>query len=311
MSPITWLADVLRADGLTVVEHAGWKTRMRSGAWEPRFGVVHATAAPTSQSDSVQVAVVRDGRSDLPGPIAVACVDRQGRWHVLAAGRCNTTLVGTDGAFEGYGNAYAIGVEACNNNINEPWPAVQYEAYSAGWAAICRRMGWRADRLVGHKEHTPGHKTDPTFRMAAFRDRVQVYIDNPGIFGIEEEAEMDAAHSTLLRAIGDRWSPTEQEYLAASGAQADWDAMEAAGMVGSNGRINRLGQSVAKLEQDVAEIKATVTAPTPVTVDASQVAAALLANPDFMAALTASGTEARDAVGDLAEGGAAQVRADA
>ncbi|MBG0560735.1 peptidoglycan recognition protein family protein [Actinoplanes aureus] len=166
---ITWLADVLRAAGLTVVEHSGWKTHERPGSWEPRYLVAHATAAPRSQSDDTQVRVVRDGRSDLRGPIAQACIDRRGRWHVLSAGRCNTTLTGTAGPYDGLGNTYAIGIEACNDNRNEIWPDVQYDAYVRGVAAICKRLGWPASRVVGHREHTPRHKTDPTFSMTKFR----------------------------------------------------------------------------------------------------------------------------------------------
>lgn len=169
---ITWLADVLRAAGLTVVEHAGWKTRARPGDWTPRFGIVHATAAPDSQADDTQIRIVRDGRSDLPGPIANACVDRSGRWHVLAAGRCNTTIAGTAGPYDGLGNTYALGVEACNDNRGGAWPDVQYRAYVRGWAAIARKLGWGPERLRGHKEHTPGHKTDPTFDMDGFRANV-------------------------------------------------------------------------------------------------------------------------------------------
>lgn len=212
---LLWLADELRNAGLTVVEHTGWQTHYRSGTWEPRYGVVHATAAPASQSDDTQVRIVRDGRTDLPGPIANACVDRQGRWHVLSAGRCNTTLTGTAGPFEGLGNSYALGVEACNDNRGEPWPSVQWEAYARGWAAICRKLGWTAANLVGHKEHTPGHKTDPTFNMGQFRARVGVLLAG----GLEDDMSADDATIGFVRALNyarnpdnPEWTPAQAQY---------------------------------------------------------------------------------------------------
>lgn len=174
---LPWLADVLRDAGLRVVEHPNWKTHDRPGDWSPRYGVVHATAAPRSQADDVQVRVVRDGRSDLPGPIANAVLTRDGVWHVVSAGRCNSTLVGTAGPYEGLGNTYALSVEGCNDNLSEPWGAGQYQSYVRGWAAWCRRLGWTARNLVGHKEHTPGHKTDPTFNMDRFRADVTAVLN--------------------------------------------------------------------------------------------------------------------------------------
>ncbi len=179
---LLWLAEVLRDAGLTVVEHDGWRERGWE-PWEPRYGIVHATAAPRTQSDADQVRIVRDGHSALNGPIANCCVDRTSRWHVLASGRCNTALTGWAGPADGLGNTYLLGVEACNNNNRpgeppEPWPDGQYQAYARGWAAICRRMGWPASRCVGHKEHQPGDKSDPTFNMATFRSRVAAYMED-------------------------------------------------------------------------------------------------------------------------------------
>lgn len=195
---LAWLADELRGAGLVVVEHAGWKTYDRPGDWSPRYGVVHATAAPRTQPDETQIRVVRDGRVDLPGPIANAAVDRAGRWHVLSAGRCNSTLVGTAGPYRGLGNTYALSVEGCNDNRAEPWPAVQYDAYVRGWAAWCRRLGWSPANLVGHKEHTPGHKTDPTFDMAAFRSRVAVAIAGKDLdMTPEEHRWLQTVHNAL------------------------------------------------------------------------------------------------------------------
>lgn len=193
---ITWLADVLRVAGLTVVEHPGWRTRTVGGTWTPTFGIVHATAAPDSQSDTDQIRIVRDGRSDLDGPIANACVDRAGRWHVLAAGRCNTTIAGTAGPYEGRGNTYALGVEACNDNRGGSWPEAQYRAYVRGWAAIARELGWSPARLRGHKEHTPGHKTDPSFNMDGFRANVAAVLAG-------EENDVGTLEGSQAKQLGD------------------------------------------------------------------------------------------------------------
>lgn len=246
---VLWLADVLRAAGLTVVEHAGWKTRGWE-PWDPQCGIVHATAAPATQPDSTQVAIVRDGREDLQGPIAVACVDRAGRWHVLASGRCNTTLTGTAGPFEGYGNQRCLGVEACNDNRTEPWPAVQYAAYYRGWAAICRRLGWGAARLVGHKEHTPGRKTDPTFDMNRFRADVARVLA-----GEDNEMELtdrvpsastpDQPNRTVDMVLGDLWRGVHLRLTAWMAAVeqrlAAAEAREIARDVGQTALIERLG----------------------------------------------------------------------
>jgi N-acetylmuramoyl-L-alanine amidase len=212
MAEALWLADVLRAAGLTVVEQPGWRTHRRPRQWRPTYGVVHATAAPRSQSDEEQVRVVRKGRSDLPGPIANACVDRRGRWHVISAGNCNTTLNGTAGPFNGLGNRHALGVEACNNNglegePFEPWPEAQYRSYVRGWAAICRKLGWTEANLVGHKEHTPGHKSDPTFSMKRFRaDVADVLAGKDNDVGTLEGRQADQlrdTHFVLAKAVPD------------------------------------------------------------------------------------------------------------
>lgn len=185
---LLWLADVLREAGLSVVEHSGWKTRGWSD-WSPRYGIVHATAAPRSQSDATQVAIVRDGHSTLQGPIANCCVDRDGRWHVLASGRCNTARPGWGGPASGLGNTHLLGVEAANDNRSERWSGQQYEAYARGWAAICRRMGWPASHAIGHKEHQPGDKSDPTFSMGSFRARVAGYMEEDDMPSKEEIAK--------------------------------------------------------------------------------------------------------------------------
>jgi hypothetical protein len=265
---ITWLADVLRGAGLTVVEHAGWKTRAIDGDWSPRYGIVHATAAPRSQSDTDQIRIVRDGRTGLRGPIANACVDRAGRWHVLAAGRCNTTIEGTAGPYQGLGNTYALGVEACNDNVDEPWLAVQYDSYVRGWAAIARKLGWTPERLRGHKEHTPGHKTDPTFNMTAFRGRVAAVLagednDVGTLTGVQGE-KFDDMHYTLTGGINNpagtgsvpfhvwaEWLTSTVKALAAAQAQGDAALAAQLGQIDSKADA----RAVAEAQRD-AELRA-------------------------------------------------------
>jgi hypothetical protein len=202
-----WLVDVLVDAGLQVVPHIGWQTRGWE-PWAPQYGIVHATAAPATQADEDQVRIVRDGHSTLAGPIANCCVDRTGRWHVLASGRCNTALTGWAGPAAGLGNTNLLGVEACNDNRTEPWPAVQYEAYARGWAAICTRMGWPADQLVGHKEHQPGDKSDPTFGMNTFRNRVAWLIEGDSMWTESLNRDGSGPQITALadETMPDNWS---------------------------------------------------------------------------------------------------------
>lgn len=162
---LTWLADTLRADGLHVIELADWKTRSRKGGITPEGVVCHNTATGPNVPDSNVRALLRDGRSDLPGPLAQLGLERPGTWVVVAAGRCNHNGYGQ------WGND-SIGVEAYNDGRGEPWPEPQLDAYARGVAAICRRMGWGPERVKGHKETDPDRKIDPTFDMDLFRSRV-------------------------------------------------------------------------------------------------------------------------------------------
>lgn len=183
MTRLLWLPQVLRAAGLTVVEVPGWE-RLGSSDWNPTGGIVHATAdgaaanpVADARDDAAAIAVIRNGRPGLPGPIANAYQARDGRWHAIASGRCNTALVGTAGPLKGLGNSRLLGIEHENDNRGEPWPSVQYESAVRGWAAICRRLGWPASRLAGHKEHDPRRKSDPKgIDMGQFRARVAAIL---------------------------------------------------------------------------------------------------------------------------------------
>jgi hypothetical protein len=150
---VLWLADVLRAAGLNVVEHAGWKERGRS--LQSVEGIVcHHTATGKSWTDQGVVNLLINGRSDLPGPLCQLGLGRDGTYHLIASGKGNHNGHGE------WGNQ-AIGIEAFNDGIGEPWLHAQYGAYLRGCAAICRHLGWPESKVKGHKETDPRRKIDP------------------------------------------------------------------------------------------------------------------------------------------------------
>jgi len=163
---LTWLPDVLRAAGLTVIEVDGWETR-GADRITVKGVVVHHTASGPTWKDEAVAKLLRDGRPDLKGPLSQLGLDRQGRYWLVAAGRCNHNGFGL------WGND-SIGVEAYNSGTGEPWPAVQVDAYQRGCAAICRHLGLDPTTQVkAHRETDPGRKSDPAgIDMPHFRAQV-------------------------------------------------------------------------------------------------------------------------------------------
>src|SRR5262249_22194397 len=94
-------------------------------------------------------------------------------------GRCNHAGAG---AWRGIasGNTNFIGIEAENTGGPDdlPWPAVQFDAYWRGAAAVLARAGRSAGFCVGHKEYAlpQGRKDDPTLDMDDFRRRVALAL---------------------------------------------------------------------------------------------------------------------------------------
>lgn len=172
MSFATWLPDTLRAAGLVVVELPGWQTRStRSGGFTENAVICHHTATSVNTSNERVANLLRDGRSDLKGPLSQLGLDRDGHFWMIAAGRCNHN------GFGRWGND-SIGIEAFNDGRGEPWPAKQVDAYAKGVAAILTRTGLDVSRCLGHKESDPGRKIDPTFDMVAFRGRVAALMED-------------------------------------------------------------------------------------------------------------------------------------
>jgi hypothetical protein len=174
----TWLAEALGAGGCTVTELAGWATRGRPGEFGPVRGVLcHHTAGPL-KGNAPSLGTIVNGRPDLPGPLSHLHLGRDGRFTLIAAGRCNHAGAGQWHGITA-GNMSFIGIEAENAGvIADPWPEVQLEAYARGCAAILRHLGAPVEMCVGHKEYAQplGRKIDPSFDMAAFRARVAGFL---------------------------------------------------------------------------------------------------------------------------------------
>lgn len=182
-----WLADVIRAYGVKVVELPGWKTWGNGDFGAIKGIIVHHTGANSTSAQyiarnpglgnalSSQVHLSRTGVATMCG-VGVA-------WH---AGRGSYPGWQTNNA-----NWEAIGIEAQSDGTS-PWPAAQMEAYYKICAAILMKLGKRAtpQTLIAHWEYSRAAqgKWDPgagngrsgaVMDMNHFRNRVNYYIDNP------------------------------------------------------------------------------------------------------------------------------------
>jgi N-acetyl-anhydromuramyl-L-alanine amidase AmpD len=150
-----WLADALRAEGLSVVEHPGWLRRGHGDFRDIRGVMVHHTG-----SDTATAASIADGRPDLPGPLSQLHIARDGTVTVVAAGIAWHAGAGRYAWLPtGTGNRHTIGIECANSGTSPTaphrtnWPDAQYVALVRCCAAIMRCLGFTAARTIGHREY--------------------------------------------------------------------------------------------------------------------------------------------------------------
>jgi hypothetical protein len=166
----------LKAEGVIVVEEGDWEHHNRAGhgAWGPVHGVmIHHTV---TKGTTATVRIVRDGYTDLPGPLCHGMIAKDGRVHLIGWGRANHAGLGdpdvlaaviaerkppADDEASVDGNARFYGFE-CENlgDGTDPWPAAQVEAIVRVCAALCRQHGWGARSVIRHLDWQPG-KVDP------------------------------------------------------------------------------------------------------------------------------------------------------
>lgn len=172
----TWLADVLRAAGLSVVEHPGWKTRGEGAFTNLRAVVWHHDASPVGYSPGMADYEVREVDAHKPG--ANCWVTLDGTWHLIAAEvtyHAGKVLPGKPGNHE------AIGVET-DHTTGETWSGVDLlDSLRRGTAAILAHLDQLEGGLHFHKTicSPVGRKSDP--------DGLELAIERAAIHGLMED----------------------------------------------------------------------------------------------------------------------------
>ena len=170
MTDLLQLPAALARWGLNVVPVTGWQDRRRPGTFDPIGVLIHHTAAP-GPKDNPSLQVCIDGRRDLPGPLCQLLVARSGKVYVIGIGRANHAGTGGPVGPVGVdqGNTLLLGIEAENDGVGEPWPAVQVGAMVRATAAVLDLLGQPRTNVWAHREYTP-RKIDPAgITMAQFR----------------------------------------------------------------------------------------------------------------------------------------------
>lgn len=210
MPTLTNLAAVVRAGGLKVTEVPGWQTRGHRPFTEVRGVVCHHTAGAAT-GNYPSLAIVRDGRSDLPGPLAQLGLARDGSVLVIASGVAFHAGEGDwSNVPANQGNDYLIGIEAESTGTGD-WTTAQRRAYPKLCAALCKGYGIQPRNVIGHKEYAPSRKIDPVgIDMDRLRSRVREILSTSAAEARRLEraaaavkaarASMQAARAQLARA---------------------------------------------------------------------------------------------------------------
>lgn len=166
---LDWLADVLRANGLTVVDSGypidGWQTRARSSGGFPStpLGVQwHHTASVTTPENDIYWQIV--GCDDAP--VGNMTIMRDGSVWLVAAGAANCAGKGGPLSLSrgtiplDSANTRSVAIEVANSGTGEQWPQVQIDSYFMASNAINRQLGNRPDDIFSHAIGTGNGWTD-------------------------------------------------------------------------------------------------------------------------------------------------------
>ncbi|MGW1463833.1 N-acetylmuramoyl-L-alanine amidase [Streptomyces sp. NPDC002308] len=181
-TPLTadqWLV-VLRAEGVTVEEYPGWRTRGRDAATGLTFGPVRMFLNHHTAGHGAKDTVAKNGVTGLPGPLAHVYLARSGVATMCSAGRANhagkmavnayasfrdeakthPAPSAASGTIDGNDVSYGIETENLGDNV-DVYPRAQYDAWVRINTAVCRHHGWSAESVGCHKETSVEGKIDP------------------------------------------------------------------------------------------------------------------------------------------------------
>lgn len=165
MTRLLWLPDALSRwltpAGFRVELVSGWETRGVAFPRSPLVVIGHHTATSAGAAGNLPtLGILRDGRSDLPGPLCQVGVGRDGTAYVIAAGKANHA--GQGAWRDTTSSASTVGIEVEHPGTGT-WSAKQLLAFDLVAAALLERLGAGALSYCGHREWAlpAGRKVDP------------------------------------------------------------------------------------------------------------------------------------------------------
>lgn len=171
MARDTGIAARIRAQGVRVVEVAGWQTR-GSTSFSPRGSVNHHTAGG-SKGTCPSLNTVVYGRGDLAGPLCNVLQSREANGndiaYVVAAGRANHAGSGGWQGLSGNSSVYGLEIE---HTGTAPLSVARQRIASRIHAAMLN--GKSASLVCQHYEWAPKRKIDAATHVSAatFRNYV-------------------------------------------------------------------------------------------------------------------------------------------
>ena len=229
----------LHAEGLTVHEHAGWRTHGRDDETGKTFGpVIGVLIHHTAGHDDRELCF--NGRPGLPGPLCHAWLGKTDGLWLLGNGRTNhagsvdldvvnalrgeVSPLPVDDQANADGNDVLYGLEIENRgNGSDPYPAVQYDEAVRWAAALCRVHRWSERSVAGHKEVQPG-KVDPSFDMNGFRAAVAARLAHAPDWNPNEEDDVTLTADELKDIAKAVWAHRLTSPTAAAGTDPTREA---------------------------------------------------------------------------------------